>query len=144
MSNQLILWLALFVPWLSLPFMKEVDRKRFMPSAFFSVFTSLTFYFIGVSAGFWYITDEFYPFIISGLLPVTTLWVIRFTYGRFWTYFITNAVLDLIYAFIIIPWSGDIGILGVGPITTVMVFVISVMMAVLIYYYQAWQEKPVS
>lgn len=140
MSNQFILWLLLIVPWLSLPFIRKEDIRRFMPSAFFIVFACIIIYHIGDLLRFWYIKELTFPFVICGLLPVTTLWVLRFTYGQFWRYIITNALIDFVYAFVIIPWFGRRGILGVGPLTYVIVYVIIVILAVLIYGYQKWQE----
>lgn len=140
MSNQLLLWLLLIAPWLTLLLMNKEDLKRFMPAALFTAVTSGIIYQIGVAAKIWHFREIAFPIVMYGPLPVVALWVLRFTYGRFWLYVVTNAIIDLGFAFVMIPWFGWRAILGIGPWTGLIVYAINFVHAALIYGYQMWQE----
>ncbi|GAB6180926.1 hypothetical protein JCM14036_22450 [Desulfotomaculum defluvii] len=141
MSNQFIILLLLVVPWLTLLLMKKEDLKRFMPAALFTAFTSGIIYELGVMAEFWYFREVAFPLIMFGLLPVAAIWVLSFTYGQFWRYAITNAILDLGFAFVLFTWFGWRELIGVGPWTRIIVYIINFLHSILIYGYQIWQER---
>ena len=140
MSNQFILWLFLIVPLLTLLLMKKEDIKRFMPVTLFTAVTSGIIYEIGIIAGVWYFREIAFPFVMYGVLPAVAVWVFRFTYGRFWLYIVTNAIIDLVFAFILFPWFARRGILGIGPWTCLIVYFVNFVHASLLYIYQMWQE----
>lgn len=140
MSNQLILFLFLIIPLLTILLMKKQDIKRFMPVTLFTAFTSGIIYQIGIIAGVWYFREIAFPFVMYGFLPAVAAWIFRFTYGRFWLYILTNAIIDIGFAFILFPWFDRRGILGIGPWTSIIVYLINFVHASILYIYQIWQE----
>ncbi|MTV50958.1 hypothetical protein GJ688_18745 [Heliobacillus mobilis] len=140
MSNQVFSWILLIVPWLTILFMKEEDRKRYIPSALFTAVTSGIIYQLGMIANLWYFGDVNFPVIMYGLFSIAAIWVLKFTYGRFWAYIITNAILDLGFAFLLFPWFGRREIIGVGPWTGLFVYSINFFHSALIYGFQLWQD----
>ncbi len=107
MSNQIILWSMLIVPWLSLLLMKKEDLKSFMPVTLFAIVTGLLIDDIAGTLNLFIVRQTVFPLshIIPytlSLFPIATIWVFRFTYDRFWLYIITNLVLDLFFNFLII------------------------------------------
>lgn len=140
MSNQLILWMLLIVPLLSLILMKKEDVKRFMPVALFTAFTSGILYETGIIVGVWSFRAIAFPLVLYGLFPTVAIWVFRFTYGRFGLYMVTNAIIDLVWAFFIWPWLSKMGLIGIGPWTPLIIYLLSLGHACLLYGYQMWQE----
>jgi hypothetical protein len=140
MSNQLILWMLLIVPLLSLFLMKKEDLKRFMPVTLFTAFTSGIMHQILIMTGAWYFREIAFPFVLYGLFPAIAIWIFRFTYGRFGRYMLTNAIIDLVWAFVIVPWFNKIGLIGTGTWTTLIIYLVSLGHACLLYGYQIWQE----
>ena len=140
MSVHTLFWLILIISWITIIFIKKKKVKRFMPAALFTAISSGVIYQIGNELKFWTIKDAIYSLLAYGPLPVAALWILRFTYGRFWLYAIVNAILDLGFAFLVFPWCGKIGVLGVGPWTGLIVYIINFIHAMLIYGYQMWQE----
>lgn len=143
MNRQVLLWTMFFLPWLTVLFMNKRELKRFMPAALFTAFSSGVILQAGYALKLWYFREAGFSVVMYGLLPIFALWIIRFTYGRFWLYSGVNFVLDLGFAFVIIPWFGSRGVFGVGPWTSIFVFSINIVHAALIYGYQKWQEGPV-
>lgn len=107
MSNQIISWSMLILPWLTLFFMERKEIKHYLPVGLFSIVLTTIIHDIGITFGFWVVEDAAYPFYemlpyFYGLIPVLTMWVFKFTYGRFWLYIFTNAILDIGFAFFLL------------------------------------------
>ncbi|NPV93479.1 MAG: hypothetical protein HPY50_22210 [Firmicutes bacterium] len=146
MSNQVVSWSLFIIPWLTLFFMKRDEIRRYMPVGVFATLITVLINDVGIRNGFWVVNNPIYPFnemlpAHYGLVPVLLLWFFKYTNGRFWLYFIGNAVLDVgfVYYFInVFLWSR--GLYALVGISSFMVWLISVGTAVIIYLYQMWQE----
>lgn len=140
MNNQLLMWSLFILPWLTLFFINMKDLKRFMPTTLFTALTSGIILQIGYSTNLWYFRESNFTLVMYGLLPLVLLWIIRFTFGHFWIYMVMNAIIDLVFAFVIMPWFGRIGIFGVENWTSVSIYIINLIHSIVIYGYQRWQE----
>ena len=145
MSNQVIQWSMLIVPWLTLFLMKKEDIKRYMPVALFATVLSTIIHDVGTTLGFWSTRESTFPFYqmfpyFFGTMPVLTIWVFKFTYGHFGMYFVTNTILDIGFnSFLLsyfLPSNGlfdfNLSLFTALPITLIH--------AVVIYGYQMWQD----
>jgi len=146
MSNQIILWSMIILPFLTLFFMKKDDLKRYLPVSLLSGFASSIIGDIGVTLGFWIHQETAYPLydimpFDIGLNIVLTMWIFKFTYRKFGIYLVTNIILDIVFAFFLFqnyfPNKGMMHLLGISPFQT---FLIAVMLAIVLYKYQIWQE----
>ena len=104
MSNQVFLWSMFVLPWLTLFFMKRDEIRRYMPVGLFATLTTISVHDVGIKNGFWVVKGPVYPFnemlpLFYGMIPILLIWFIKYTYGRFWFYFIGNAVLDLVFVY---------------------------------------------
>lgn len=146
MSNQVILWSMLILPFLTLFFMNRDDLKRYLPVGILSAFASTLVGDIGVTLGFWVHQETAYPlydimpFDIS-LNMILTMWIFKFTYRKFKIYLVTNIILDIVFAFFLFqsyfPDKGMMHLVGISPFQT---FLITVILAIMLYNYQIWQE----
>ncbi len=136
----------LIIPLLTLLFMKRNDIKRYMPVGLFAALTSVLIGDIGITLGLWIHKQTIYP--LNSVMPfdiglnlALTMWVFKFTYGQFLKYFFVNLVLDIGFNFVffgkILPSNGIMYIVGGSPLQLLM---ITLSHAVLIYFYQMWQE----
>lgn len=145
MSNQIILWSMLIIPWLSLLFMKKEYVKRFMPVTLFAIITGLIIDDIAGTLNLFVVRQTVFPLshintYTLSLFPIATIWVFRFTYERFWLYMSANLVLDLFFNFLIMRWILMIGILEQFNFSAYKGFVMTLGHAVILYGYQLWQE----
>lgn len=142
MSNQLILWSMLILPWLTLIFMKKDEIKRYMPVALFTAATSAIIIESGATLGLWAYRETAYPIkMISynyGIIPVITMWIFKFTFKRFWVYLAVNAVFDIGFAYLMLPWLVSRGIFDF--VNSRIVLFITIPHSILLYVYQKWQE----
>ena len=123
--------------------MKKEDLKRFLPASLLAAFLSIIVSDIGVRNGWWYFRETTYPFrLLSsysyGLFPMLPLWILKFTYERFWLFVAVEAVANTIFSFLLLPWFGIRGIIdfNAGLIALILATLISFIM----YGFQRWQE----
>lgn len=143
MSNQFFLWSTLIFPWLTLFFVKKDELKRFLPVSWFTIVINTIFYEVGITINFWKIREATYPFTemppyFFGFYPVITIWLFKFSYGKFWLYMALNAVCDAVFAFLLCPWMVSRGIFYY--VSSLAVFLFAMSIAIAIYAYQMWQE----
>jgi hypothetical protein len=145
-SNQVILWSMLILPWFTLLFLKKEEIKYYMPVGIFAGFTSAIISEVGVTLGFWVNQETIYP--LSQIMPfdiglnvVLTIWVFKYTYRRFWVYLIVNTILDIGFSFFlfnqIFSSRGILYLVGISPFQSLL---ITLTHALLLYGYQIWQE----
>jgi hypothetical protein len=126
--------------------MKREDIKRYMPVALFAIVTTTIVHDVGIRYGFWEVRESAYPFFVMmpyfyGSVPVLTMWIFKFTNGRFWIYMLVNAILDIGFAFyqlgVFFPSKGIYALVG---ITSFQVWLINIVHAISLYIYEKWQE----
>jgi hypothetical protein len=120
--------------------MRKQSLIHFISAGIFTAVTSGIIYQFGIIFNVWYFKEISFPLVMYGILPVTALWILRFTYGRYWKYALANAIIDLGYAFVMFPWLDQRGILGIGPWTGLIVYILNFIHAALIYVYQVWLD----
>jgi hypothetical protein len=147
-SNQVILWSMLILPWLTLFFMPRADIKRWMPAALFVIVTNTLIVEAGVTWRIWETHENIYPLnemisFVYGALPIGAMWILKYTYGRFWLYAATQIAGSLVLILLVQPilhrrgifvWIDENALAGIGAFTTTVVHFIFV------YIYQMWQE----
>lgn len=149
MSNQVMHWYMLILPWITTFFMTRTDFKRYMPAALLAVVTTTIVHDIGITLGFWVVQEKAFLFnemlpYFYGVIPVLTMWIFKFTYGRFWTYMLANAIVDIVFTFyilnILFPSRGIYHLVGITSLQTLSIALVH---AALLYGYQLWQDDAV-
>lgn len=146
MLNQLIIWSLLILPWLTVFLLKPEERMRYMPAALFTMVSSVLIFDAGVRWNWWVAGETIYPLneilsILIGALPVSTIWFLKFFYGRFWLYSAIELVFSVGFAWLIQPWLNSRGIwiwIGATPLKA---FLPTIPHFVAIYLYHMWQER---
>jgi hypothetical protein len=148
MSPKFLLWTSLIIPWLSLFFIKKQEVKRFMPVAIFICLIGSSIFEMAYVYHWWELNQSlFFPFIITnvyyifGAFLVGTIWIFHFTYGHFWRFLITNAVLDLALAYPINYFAEQLGIYRLVHFTNLNVFFLAMSLSIILYGYQLWQDE---
>jgi len=144
-SNQVLSWFLFIVPWLSLLFMPKEDIKRWMPAALFIMATNTIIMDVGFTVQMWEMRETVFPFhdqlpMAYGGLPIATMWILKFTYGRFWLYALVELILSFVFAYIVQPWMSSRGIWVWINATSLKLLLTAIPHFISIYLYQMWQE----
>lgn len=134
----------LILPWFTLFFMKKEEIKRYMPAALFSSITSMVVVEYGQTFHWWAVYETIYPLrttipYLLGLVPIITLWLLRFIYGHFWLYMGIDIVLNYGFLTIFLAFLANRGIMHSTMSELAFVSHASVHGAI-IYLFQIWQE----
>ncbi|MEN6348632.1 MAG: hypothetical protein ABFD08_04425 [Syntrophomonas sp.] len=145
MSNKLILWSFIIVPWLTLFLMKKEEIRRYFPVGIFAALTSIVIVDIGSTLHLWTLKDNIYPLgkvfpYHLGAIPVVTMWLFKFTFPNFLMYLSVDALYNLLFAFVITPWMAARGIRENINSTNSLLFVIVTLHGILLFGYQILQE----
>ena len=144
MSNQFILWSIWIIPWFSLLFIPKKDIKRYMPAALFTAITNIIIVDMGVSWNWWTIRESIYP--LNEVLPLAfaflamELWILKYTYGRFLLFTVTEVLLTFVFILLVQPWLSFLGIWVRINVTNFLAYLPAIPQFILIYLYQMWQE----
>jgi hypothetical protein len=145
MNNQLILWCVFILPWFTLFFMKKEDVKRYMPVGLFAVFTSAIILETGVTMKWWAYNETAYPLqnisYLYGAIPVSTMWIIKLTYGRFWLFVGCDFFLNLFYTYVFESYFlGSRDIIQFIKISPMQDVVATSALGIIIYLFHMWQK----
>ncbi len=149
MSNQTLLWASFVISWVSVIFLKKTELKRYMPVALFGAVIATIVLEAAITLNLWANTETVFPFVnmpifVYSVFPISIIWIFKFTYKRFWLFLATNAVFDLLLAFPICNWLISRGILEMYNFGNLQIFFVSIVNAVILYWYQLWQEGEAS
>lgn len=149
MSNQTLLWASFVLSWLSVIFLKKTDLKRYMPVALFGSLVATIVIEMGITLHWWATKETVFPLVNMpifnyGAFLTGIIWIFKFTYKRFWLFLSTNVVIDFILTGPLDKWLVNRAILELYDITSFQLFLVATGNAIILYWYQLWQEGDAS
>jgi len=106
MKNSKLFYIALLIlPWLTVPFLGRDSFKKYLPAAIFmSTFTKALDFF-GEKKKWWRIDKGIPPlnsvnFFNFGPYLVSSLWILKLTFGKFPLYLISNLILHICFIYL--------------------------------------------
>jgi len=144
-SNQVLLWVMVIVPWLSLFLMKKKDIRRYIPAGLFSSFLLVILQEVGVANSWWYFRETIYPLGVftpftESIDLILPMWVLKYTYGRFRYYILVQILGNVGFFFFLLPWYASRGIMSWPAYAGLIAFSFSVVINLLVYRFHMWQE----
>jgi len=104
-NSKGLMLVILILPWLTVPLLGRRAFKKYYPSALFiCIFTKVIDIF-GEKRKWWRFYEGIPPldsmnFFNFGPYFVTSLWILKMTYGRFYSYLISNAILHVCFIYL--------------------------------------------
>jgi len=93
------------ISWMTVPFIGWKNIKKFLPSSFFVSFILMNLSYIGTKKKWWVFgtrltpnLNQELPFIIGPFLA-GSMWIFKWTYGKFLKYTALNTAFDLLFAY---------------------------------------------
>ncbi|WP_112181532.1 MULTISPECIES: hypothetical protein [Paraliobacillus] len=144
--NQIILWLMFLLPIASLVLIGDKTLRRFLPVGLFVTVVNTLTYQAAYHYNWWRESGLFewdkvanIPWVYSAYL-VATIWIFKFTYGKFIAYLITNLILDGAYIYLWYPFQQKLGMAS-GELSPHITYLMMIGVSLLIYVFQIWYEK---
>ncbi|MBT2688249.1 hypothetical protein J7I93_08655 [Bacillus sp. ISL-47] len=143
MKNSKSFYLALLIlPWLTVPLLGRNSFKKYLPAAIFmSTFTEAIDLF-GEKKKWWRFYKGIPPldsmnFFNFGPYIVSSLWILKLTYGKFPIYLISNTILHICFIYLGgVKLVNRYKIFSLEKLTKFQYLIIDFLRALLLYSYQ--------
>lgn len=135
------------VPWLSSPLLGQKTMKRFLPAA---LFISFIVHFEGKLARkrrWWWYYERVHPKVPGGFtltwgsFLVGSMWILKYTYGRFWIYTIVNFIVDSGFTYILTDHFKKLGIASLVRMKKYQLSLLFFLKSLLLYGFQYAKER---
>ncbi|QOR64710.1 hypothetical protein IM538_12625 [Cytobacillus suaedae] len=146
-TNRWLLFGVMLLPWLSIPLLGNKYIKRFLPA---TIFITSFVHFEGLYAErrkWWWFFERLHP-KMNGMTPfllgpftVGTLWILRFTFGNFLLFIVTNFLVHLAFVFPLLNWLTKIGIGSLIRFNRMQLLALFTFKSALLYVFQMFVEK---
>jgi len=145
-SSRLILIIIFVLSWLTLPLLGREAFKKYLPSAIFMCILTKVLDEYGKRKKWWRFYKGIPPldsFDIFNLGPylITSLWMLKLTYGKLRIFLISNTLLHIVFIFGGLKYMKRFKILSLVKLTKVQYLVIDFIRAVILYAFQYNKEK---
>ncbi|KHF38643.1 hypothetical protein [Halalkalibacter okhensis] len=142
--------LMIILPWLTVPFLVKHDFKKFLPGTIFMSIYLLFEASIAEKRRWWTFYAKIHP-KVWGIIPliigpffIGSIWILKFTYGKFFRYLVLNLVVDGFFTYLLIPWLTKIKYVSLVRLKRYQLSLLFLLKSVLMYGFQYYFENKVS
>ncbi|PMC39082.1 hypothetical protein CJ195_03840 [Bacillus sp. UMB0899] len=146
-NTKLFMILMTLLPWVSAPLLNIKTFKRFLPSSLFICVYLLAEGYLAEKKKWWWFPMTVKPNVV-GELPlifgpffVGSLWILKFTFGKFKIYVLINLVIDAIFTYFALDWFKKIGYVSLIRLTKFQLSLLFLIKSFLMYGIQVIYEK---
>lgn len=139
--------LMMILPWFTIPMLGERAFKRFLPSGLFISFMVRIVNIVAKKRRWWWWYQTIHP-QLSGVYPfmlgpflVGSLWILKWTYGKFLRYMILNLIFDSFFTYIVVPYLTKFGIASLVRMKKIQLMYVFTFLSSLLYISQLLKEN---
>ncbi|MFY4777350.1 hypothetical protein [Metabacillus sp. RGM 3146] len=140
-NSKLFLLAILILPWLTVPFLGRKALKKYLPAAIFMATFTKAIDLYGEKKKWWRFYKGIGPlnsmnFFNFGPYIVTSLWVLKFTCGKYPLYLIFNTILHILFTFKGLKYLKRFKIFSLVKLTKIQYLFINFIRGLLLYCFQ--------
>ncbi len=130
------------LPWLTAPFIGSKAIKRFLPGAIFMCIYVTAEGYLAEKRKWWWFPFTGKPNVLGemplilGPFFVGSLWILKYTYGKFTIYSLLNIVVDSLFTFFVLDWFKKIGYVTLVRFNKFQLSLIFLVKSILMYAFQ--------
>ncbi|MBO1514162.1 hypothetical protein [Metabacillus bambusae] len=145
--SKVLLMMMMLLPWFTVPILGKISFKRFLPAGLFITIVVRIVNFIAKKRKWWWWYETLHP-KVSGVIPfmwgpflVGSIWILKWTYGKFFRYMILNLIVDLMLTYILVDYLTKFGIASLVRMKKIHLMYVFTVEALLLYGFQFLKEK---
>ncbi|NRG30115.1 hypothetical protein HRF69_23835 [Bacillus circulans] len=145
--SKTLLILSMIVPWVTVPLLGKNTLKRYIAaSTFIALMVRLT-NIVAKRRKWWWWYEKIHPRVpgdipfMLGSFFVGSIWILKWTYGKFFTYMGINMAFDSMFTYVIVPYLTKFGIASLVRISKMQLMYVFTVLALILYAFQFLYEK---
>jgi len=137
----------LILPYVFLPFIGRDSIKRFFPGAFFMCLYLILEACVAEKRKWWWFPFSFKRNIIGelplifGAFFVGSLWILKYTFGKFTVYLVVNLIVDAVFTYLMIDWFKKIGYVSLVRLSKFHLSLLFMVKTIVMYAFQYLYEE---
>lgn len=140
-NRKLFLLAILILPWLTIPFLGKNMLKKYLPATIFIKSVTIALDLFGEKKKWWRFYRGIPPFISInffdfGAYFVTTLWILKMTYGKFRLFLISNLIVQILFISLGLKYVKKYKIFSLINLSKFQYLGIDFLRAILLYAFQ--------
>ncbi|PGT84693.1 hypothetical protein COD11_10230 [Bacillus sp. AFS040349] len=145
--TRLYITLMTILPWLSIPLLNKKTFKRFLPGSLFMCLYLLAEGSLAQKKKWWWFPFSVKPNVLAelpliiGPFFIGSLWVLKYTFGKFNLYIFINIIIDSIFTYIAISWFKKIGYVSLVRLSRIQLSLLFLAKSIFMYGFQVLYEK---
>jgi hypothetical protein len=126
---------------------RKENSQRFWPACLFIAIVVRLESIIAKKRRWWYFYEKIIPNtagefpLIWGPFFIGSMWILKFTYGKFWIYTITNFVIDTAFTFPFVSFLEKFRIASLIQLKKYQLSILFFIKSLLLYGFQSFKEK---
>lgn len=147
---NLYIALLFILPWLSLPLIGGKTVKRFLPGARFISLYLIIEGMIAQRRKWWWFPSNIKPNVLNelplifGPFFVGSIWILKYTFGKFKLYFIVNLIVDSLFTYGMMRGFRKMGYVTLVRLNSLQLSIIFLLKTLAMYGFQVIYEKYVT
>jgi hypothetical protein len=135
------------VPWITVPLLGKRDMKRFLPGAIFMAIYVLAEGRVAEKRKWWWFPFKTRPNVLGemplilGPFFVGSLWILKYTYGKFNLYLLINVIIDSLFTYPMLEWFKKMGYCSLLRLSKIRLSLLFMIKSVFMYGFQVVFEK---
>jgi hypothetical protein len=138
--------MMMILPWFTIPWLGKSAFKRYLPAGLFISLMVRIINIIAKKRKWWWWYETLHP-KLSGVVPfiwgpflVGSVWILKWTYGKFFRYMILNSIVDSMFTYIIVHYLTKLGIASLVRMKKIQLMYVFTVFAILLYIFQFLRE----
>ncbi|MEH7494987.1 hypothetical protein [Neobacillus niacini] len=137
----------LVLSWLTIPLLGKKAIKRYLPASFLMAIVVWLEGKLAKKRKWWWYYVKIHPKLTGGFpliwgpFLIGSIWILRFTYGKFKWYVLLNLVVDTIFTYKFVDMLKDLGIASLVRLKKYQLSILFFVKSLLLYGFQVIREK---
>ncbi|UII57724.1 hypothetical protein LS684_10015 [Cytobacillus spongiae] len=144
---KLVLIAVIVGSWLTVPLIGKSTFKKYAPAATFMSFIVFAESFLARKRVWWWFYQKLGR-VVVGELPlilgpffVGTLWIMKFTYGKFYLYVTTNILVHLLFTYPVLDGMKRLGIASTVRLRRYQLLLLFLLKSLILYGFEFLKDK---
>lgn len=135
------------LPWLSISFIGKNNLKRFLPGSIFMCLYLIAEGRFAEKKKWWWFPYSVKPNVLAelplifGPFLVGSLWIMKYTYGKFNLFLLINIIIDSFFTYFGLKWFKKIGYVSLVRLTKFQLSIVFLIKSLILYGFQIVYEK---